>query len=714
MPADTETNGAEVSDAQSDNEHEYHGNDHSRDEDDDDDKMPGHQGSPEPGHENGVEPKKKYDPKDPHRPRRKKARRACYACQRAHLTCGDERPCQRCIKRGLADACQDGVRKKAKYLHDAPPEALRPVLGPTFHPNSTAKAPNGRHSSNATDASYYSQQSGTSQSFPMFTPSASSQVTGLPDNMSFTQQSPVSPTFQSTADARSVQMGSMSAPPPPVSAEVSNNGFGVNALFDPSNPALYNFDLEALNFGNQYGAMEFGILNQMSNGAAETPPRDGSLSHPNKTEPAYGAMFGNGGGFNQIYDNGLGDNFLNLDQSFSQNNLQHGLPHAFAVAAAGPTPNSLNSPGTDNTASPQATPTGFGFEKSPKTTIFPAVGIHPAPQGGRSKHKSSGGNAKDKLSTQALLGKRQRDPSSIYETVKEPYPYLTGFHNLIALVQRRFSANKTLRIAKSLASVRPSFIATTRTLNRQDLVFMEKCLQRTLFEYEDFMGHCAAPTIVCRRTGEVAAVNKEFIALTGWTKDVLLGKEPNRNVNLGGPGSSSPQSLGNSGKAGLSTPRLRAAQPDADSNLKSSGTGPAGADGIPAQPVFIAEFMDDDSVVQFYEDFASLAFGDSRGHVTRKCRLLKYRTKEMTESLASLEETSQQQQQQQFKDPRASILSSRVSRIDGEHGISKLEKDGKMDCTFCWTIKRDVFDIPMLIVMNFLPCYYRNQDQLAV
>ncbi len=28
------------------------------------------------------------NPKDPSRPRRKKARRACYACQRAHLTCG--------------------------------------------------------------------------------------------------------------------------------------------------------------------------------------------------------------------------------------------------------------------------------------------------------------------------------------------------------------------------------------------------------------------------------------------------------------------------------------------------------------------------------------------------------------------------------------------------------------------------------------------------
>src|ERR1700712_2321115 len=100
--------------------------------------------------------------KDPQRPRRKKARRACFACQRAHLTCGmsyicnvwilcvdyctqllilclgDERPCQRCIKRGLQDACQDGVRKKAKYLHDAPAEALIPPnLGGNYQLNGT-------------------------------------------------------------------------------------------------------------------------------------------------------------------------------------------------------------------------------------------------------------------------------------------------------------------------------------------------------------------------------------------------------------------------------------------------------------------------------------------------------------------------------------------------------------------------------------------------
>jgi len=26
-----------------------------------------------------------------------------------------------------------------------------------------------------------------------------------------------------------------------------------------------------------------------------------------------------------------------------------------------------------------------------------------------------------------------------------------------------------------------------------------------------------------------------------------------------------------------------------------------------------------------------------------------------------------------------------------------------VDCMYCWTVKRDVFDIPMMIVINFLP-----------
>src|SRR5271170_6799772 len=39
--------------------------------------------------------------------------------QDKRLILGLARPCQRCIKRGLQESCQDGIRKKAKYLQDA-------------------------------------------------------------------------------------------------------------------------------------------------------------------------------------------------------------------------------------------------------------------------------------------------------------------------------------------------------------------------------------------------------------------------------------------------------------------------------------------------------------------------------------------------------------------------------------------------------------------
>lgn len=78
MPHEMEENSTEVSDVMSENEDETET--FLREEDE---KM-----TDQSTTESTTEVKKKYDPKDPMRPRRKKARRACFACQRAHLTCG--------------------------------------------------------------------------------------------------------------------------------------------------------------------------------------------------------------------------------------------------------------------------------------------------------------------------------------------------------------------------------------------------------------------------------------------------------------------------------------------------------------------------------------------------------------------------------------------------------------------------------------------------
>ncbi|EGX87762.1 C6 finger domain protein, putative [Cordyceps militaris CM01] len=606
------------------------------------------------GDDTNGEPKKKYDPKDPSRPRRKKARRACFACQRAHLTCGDERPCQRCIKRGLADACQDGVRKKAKYLHDAPAEALRPVLGPNYNPSSgTATQTNGNRQNSTTSEAAISTpgsafiSAASTASYPVYSSTAQAGVT-LSPNLAFNPQT-------------TAASDPFPSPQPQIGGILGGGAMDFSALFDPSNPALYNFDLEGLNFGSQYAGWEFGILNKMGMGA-DPSTRDNSISQ--STDPAYASLFANGNGATMLSGE-YGGTDANASM-YTQGNLQHGLPHAYAIAAA---PQSLASPSTDATTSPPN-----NAEGSPKPNSFALQNAHAA----RIKTKP------DKVAQ--ILGKRQRDSAGIYTSVKEPYPYTKGFHNMVQVLRDRLPHSKVIKVARSLAEIRPSFIACTKDLTREDLVFMEKCFQRTLVEFHDFLQHCCAPTVVCRRSGEVAAVNKEFTALTGWTKDVLLGNEANRNVYGGGEGGE------------VLPPR----------NWRT---------GEAQQPVFLAELLDDDSVVDFYHDFGQLAFEDSRGKVQRSCRLMKYRTGGAAGvGVGDVKPLGVTNGGGAVKATAGSILSNRVTKIDGEHGISRIEKDGKVDCTYCWTIKRDVFDIPMMIIINFLPRYYPNQEphQLAV
>ena len=92
MSGGIEIDDPDVSDGGSENEFSDHEQEVGREEDDNAD-MAEQQYRPDDNEnakvgESTVTAKAKLDPKDPLRPRRKKARRACFACQRAHLTCG--------------------------------------------------------------------------------------------------------------------------------------------------------------------------------------------------------------------------------------------------------------------------------------------------------------------------------------------------------------------------------------------------------------------------------------------------------------------------------------------------------------------------------------------------------------------------------------------------------------------------------------------------
>ncbi|KAL8860524.1 MAG: hypothetical protein Q9178_003184 [Gyalolechia marmorata] len=660
--------------------------------------------------------------KDPTRPRRKKARRACFACQRAHLTCGDERPCQRCIKRGLQDGCHDGVRKKAKYLHDAPTEALMPGMGlrgavgnPMHYLANLAGGQQlspdaGFQGPSANDA--YVQQQSIPTAFATYPTSGPQSQMGppltdglMPPQPYGNQQSPITPQFAQGPGHQPSPMQSMAGALQSNSHSNPNlmqPSFGGN-VFDINDPMPYSFDPSSFNFGNHYGALEFGMLGHMSSGAVETPPTENGTApmtqanSTNYTTPGTISSAGfvgsptNAQSYFYSQDQGLTEwqnstqsalkanqydqSVRNHDAASTIGTIKHGAPSAYSIGAGS---SNYTSP-SDTSSSQGMVTTGFD-DSSPATNTYQATNQLQNMQDHAAQQRSQLPRMATPSQPAPVLSlPRTRDPSSVYENVRQPYSYTTGFHILTAFLQRRFSPQKTLRIAKALASIRPSFISCTKTLNRDDLIFMEKCLQRTLLEYEDFINAYGTPTLVCRRTGEIVAVGKEFTYLTGWKKDVLLGKEPNLNINTGGDSTQS--STAGSSRGGYNTPR----KPEPS---KSD------YDASKSQPVFLAELLDDDSTIEFYEDFARLAFGDSRGSVTTRGKLLKYRTNtDLDTDVGS-----------RLKHKRQLNRNGKTPVTDGS-GVTRIgEEDGKVECTYCWTVKRDVFDIPMLIVMNFLPC----------
>ena len=656
----------------------------------------------------------KSNSKDPSRPRRKKARRACFACQRAHLTCGkskngldverglfqfrwltipgDERPCLRCIKRGLQNQCHDGVRKKAKYLHDAPPGALgsgyptnydtngsqniapvsvSPVAGPN---NMPVSQPGSFYPATSSSSFQYGSVSSTSHMGPPLMDNSNmvSEYTTSPGNVDNNSQ------YQPLPSQQISQVPVISNAIDQTASLGTTGGQSFDPrFFDINDPSMYNFNISDLNFGNRYGALEFGMLGHMSSGAVNTPELD-AMNSMGQSGMSYDTSnnYSPGYGHNQAFSSW--QSIPNTNPSSNSNawgSPTNGLD-AYAIGEHAP---SL----TD--ASPHSQNIEYaGF--SPTTVSHSAGFVKQEPNQQQNLMPQTTSETRQQAHRQApfpgetapeMMQKRRRNTSEIYSSIQAPYSYTQGFHALTAFLQKRYPSKKVLRIAKALAKIRPSFISCNKNLNHDDLIFMEKCFQRTLCEYEDFVNHYGTPTIICRRTGEIAAVSKEFCMVTGWRKDILLGKEANLNVNTGD--SLSGTETGTSSRGGA-TPRIP--------NL--------GADPGRPQPVFLAELLDEDSVVQFYEDFAELAFGASRTSIIgAPCSLLKYRTKNdpgwSTEDRVG----------ENGKRMKMSGENKSGSLTRGDAGMKALgQKDGRVECQMCWTVRRDVFDIPMLIVMN--------------
>jgi PAS domain-containing protein len=611
---------------------------------------------------------------------------------------GDERPCQRCIKRGLAEQCQDGVRKKAKYLHDAPPEALiPPPLGGAYGLNgnksSTPTIPISGSSIPQTTSYFPTTQNTNLDMFPQ-TPTQIQIAHGLPSAASsFGAQTPISPSFTTGA-----QQGNQLS----VSQSIQQQPYA----FDPSDPALFNLDIGSFNFVNQYGALEFGMLNQMTSNI-----NDGTqdvMTPINQVQTQYVPQF-------QTQDSSLlfpQDAMMNVDFSpnrqatasarslrtphntpiistADRNDITNG-PYAYAIAAR---PNSLAS------ASPDPVDmTGVG-ESASSPALFAS---DPGYARRQSQHQPVQPPQKSLAMDSAASSskKRPRSADYIYDSVKKPYSYTEGFHRLLNYLKKNYRKDNMARIAQAIARVRPALITFAQRLSEQDLIFMEIGVQRTLFEYNDFISSTGTPTVVIRRDGTILAVSEEFCIITGWTKAVLLGKHPNRNINRG-PGASS---IGNIGLSKLSDVESTNSSSNGLANhIQLSGSTTSFGGTVPSS-LFVAEIMDQESVVQFYEDYAKLAFANPMGRGMRRGKLLKYRTPEdvmrSQGGPGSGSRAGSRRNSRTGEDVKP-MLGDKEEGIATEWALRHLgEPEGVVDCMYSWWVRRDNFEVPQLIVMN--------------
>lgn len=467
-------------------------------------------------------------------PKKKKANRACFHCQKAHLTCDDSRPCQRCIKRGIANNCTEGHRKKAKYLLDD--EELELLK----------RNKSGVPADDDTDIK------------PAEKPTTIPIAEPISQNDSLLATA-FDPTFAFGSEAANLEYSILSAilgnPSPPESAPTSP---------PPAPPSHYStWPSDAIDFAT---SPRLGTASYASAyGDAQLALASESMSSPNPPFLTY-----------------------SYSQPQRSDDLAEG-PFSSQLQSQQPSLHPLQPRYPDNR--PRSPPTATFAEATSQDVAARGLLTPPLSNGSPSSTAS------------APLGAAELPPSkptcsalqSINGRVTAPYDYTQGYHFLMKHLPTRFEKNDILRIVRALAIYRPSLIALQMPLSLDDEIFVEKCFQRSLLELGKLISYSGTPTVVWRRTGEICLVAPEFCMLTEWPMEELVGRKK-----------------------------------------------------------FIYELFENQSVVEYWESFASHAFENTTRTVYSHCVLLK-------------------------------------------------PSGAPVPATFCFTIKRDLFDLPCMVIGQWLP-----------
>ncbi|CAG98262.1 Ert1p [Kluyveromyces lactis] len=420
--------------------------------------------------------------------RNKKVSVACVHCAKSHVTCDDNRPCTRCIRKGLEESCIDAPRKKVKYLRDVPEDQLPSVLRstkqvppvnavklkmePGILPNipldydggtirQSAPANNGKNN----PETQQTLSNGQITHRPKFLSSAAdleySILSDIIHGDSLFNKIPVNFLYSNPTEKT----------PSPIN-QGSLNGqqdlhFSLQLRSKPMNQIRGN--TRAI-YSNLLGPVSHEILqsefNLYTNHFPLQPQEslDGTLDFKRMTIGTLSPHL-------TKFDKTINQYYLNFANTFPEIYDSRKIPNlSYALEVEPPE-----------------------YREIPHDTEIPHT-------------------------------LRFTTPSEIYSLVQTAFPSTTGFHALLRYLKRRFDKNQLVEMCRCLAELRPIFIASTIDLTDEDMIFMEKSHQRTLLEYEKFISQVGTPTCVWRRNGQISYVNDEFSLLTGWNRLELLNK----------------------------------------------------------------------------------------------------------------------------------------------------------------------------------------------
>ncbi|SSD59343.1 related to Regulator of drug sensitivity 2 [Saccharomycodes ludwigii] len=499
-----------------------------------------------------------------HKRRKRKTGVACLYCRRSHVLCNDERPCARCIKRGIQHLCHDeNITASGNRKNDAVTN-MSDIIKP--------------HTSRVTNADFTDKNRSTPSLQQNLNiqpvPTHLQEMLHIPDNSHKTI---------------GISGSTNTIPTNATSTTTTTNNNNHNKSLNFINQPIFISEHVGSEFSslNEFLTMlENPLLLAQSDVLGNIQPDENNTGTVSNTNLIDHADLNHIVGLNAQTDNAI----VGMENS---HNTLNSIPSASISSRL----HSISGLENNNMNTSNALPSHIiskPMVPSKSTTTHNVSTYNQNSTTPKENFFLTAADPSMEMSPEERL--KQVINAKLDAGLLRPYNYAQGYARLQSYMDKYMNTSSKSRILKPLSIIRPAFRAIARGLKDVDLILVEECFERMLLSYERVFTSMSMPACLWRRTGEIYRGNKEFASLVSCTVDDLR-----------------------------------------DGKLA------------------IYELMTQESAVNFWEKYGSIAFDKGQKAVLTSCNL---RTK---------------------------------------NGVRK------RPCCFSFTIRRDRYNIPICIVGNFIP-----------